>query len=254
LIKAFFQILGPRFLAGGDFNSKHTHWGSRLTTTKGRELAKLLQANNYSFLSTGSPTYWPTDTNKTPDLLDFFITNGISTNYAEVDTGYDLTSDHSPVIPTLSTAVKIGNHHLGYTLLKRAGKHKNTIRDKVDLKPKLKTREDIVTATEDFISTIQQAAQLATPTRAHQCISTSLPLDIKRKVVFKRRARAKWQKTHAPDDRRLYNASNKLKTALRNLSNDSFTKYVSNLRRDDCSIWKPIKAKKKPQTPLPPNP
>ena len=103
--KAFFQILGPRFLEGGDFNSKHTLWGSRLTTTKGRELAKLLQANNCSFLSTGSPTYWPTDTNKTPDLLDF-ITNGISTNYAEVESSYDLTSDHSPIIATLSTAVK----------------------------------------------------------------------------------------------------------------------------------------------------
>jgi len=77
--KAFFQTLGPRFLTGGDFNSKHTLWGSRLTSKKGRELAKLLQANN-SFLSAGSPTYWPTDTNKTPDLLDFFITNGISKN------------------------------------------------------------------------------------------------------------------------------------------------------------------------------
>jgi len=72
-------------------------------------------------------------------------------------------------------------------------------------------------------------------------------------VAIKHRARAKWQKTHAPEDRRLYNnASNKLKTALRNLSNDSFTKYVSTLRRDDYSIRKPIKAKKKPQTPLPP--
>ena len=72
-------------------------------------------------------------------------------------------------------------------------------------------------------------------------------------VAIKRRAKAKWQKTHAPDDRRLYNnASNKLKTALPNLSNDSFTKYDSTLRRDDYSIYKPIKARKKPQTPLPP--
>jgi hypothetical protein len=131
--------------------------------------------------------------------------------------------------------------------------YKNIIRDKVDLKPKLETSEDIVTATEDFISTLQQAAHLATPTRPPQSTSTSLPLDIKRVVALKRRARAKWQKTHAPDDRRLYNtASNKLKTALRNLRNDSFTKYVSSLRRDDYSIWKPIKARKKPQTQLPP--
>ena len=37
LFQTFFQTLGPRFIAGGNYNSKHTVWGSRLTTTKGRE-------------------------------------------------------------------------------------------------------------------------------------------------------------------------------------------------------------------------
>jgi hypothetical protein len=31
-----------------------------------------------------------------------------------------------------------------------------------------------------------------------------------------------------------------------------FAAYVSTLKRDDKSIWKPIKTMKKPQTPLPP--
>jgi hypothetical protein len=70
----------------------------------------------------------------------------------------------------------------------------------VDLKPKLKTSEDIETATKKFISILQQAARLATPIRT-QRTSTTLPLDIKRMVAIKRRARAKWQKTHAPDDK-----------------------------------------------------
>ena len=30
--------LGPRFIVEGDFNAKHTEWGSRLITTKNREL------------------------------------------------------------------------------------------------------------------------------------------------------------------------------------------------------------------------
>jgi len=79
--------------------------------------------------------------------------------------------------------------------------YKNIIRNKAVPKPKLKTREDIVTATEDFIRTIQQAAQIATPTRAPPRTSSSLPLDIKGMVAIKRRARAKWQKTHAPEDK-----------------------------------------------------
>jgi hypothetical protein len=36
--EAFFQTLGPKFIAGGDYNSIHNLWDSRLTTTNGREL------------------------------------------------------------------------------------------------------------------------------------------------------------------------------------------------------------------------
>ena len=63
----FSHSLGKTFIARVDFNSKSTLWGSRLTT-KGRELEKVLQANNYAPLSAGSPTYWPTDIHKIPDL------------------------------------------------------------------------------------------------------------------------------------------------------------------------------------------
>jgi hypothetical protein len=66
----FFRTPGQRFSAGGDYNSKNVLWGSRLTTTKGKELAKLVQDNNYSYVSSGTPTYWPTDPAKIPDLLD----------------------------------------------------------------------------------------------------------------------------------------------------------------------------------------
>jgi hypothetical protein len=96
----FFSTLGPKFMAGGDYNSKHTVWGSHITTTKGRELY-LLQEKNYSFLTTRNPTYSPMDPNKQPDLLDFFVTNGISST--AIEPSYDLSADHSPVIATIST-------------------------------------------------------------------------------------------------------------------------------------------------------
>jgi len=38
------------------------------------------------------------------DLLDFFISKGISTNQIEIESLYDLTSDHTPVLLTLSTS------------------------------------------------------------------------------------------------------------------------------------------------------
>jgi exonuclease III len=102
--KDFFQHLGPKFIAGGDFNSKHTLWGSRLITNKGRELTKVLHENSYSPLSTSTPTYWPTYPGKVPDL-DFFVTSGISKSYMEIEFNLDLSSDHTPVITTISTTI-----------------------------------------------------------------------------------------------------------------------------------------------------
>jgi len=53
----FFKTLGHRFITEGDFNAKNTVWGSRLTTTKGRELLKAMRNNNLQHLSTRQPMY-----------------------------------------------------------------------------------------------------------------------------------------------------------------------------------------------------
>lgn len=39
----FFKTLENRFIAVGDYNAKHTHWGSRLIQPKGRELLKAIE-------------------------------------------------------------------------------------------------------------------------------------------------------------------------------------------------------------------
>jgi hypothetical protein len=67
----FFRTLGNTFIAGGDYNCKNSLRGSRLTTTKARELSKLIQTQKYSFLTTGTATYWLSDPGKIPDLWIF---------------------------------------------------------------------------------------------------------------------------------------------------------------------------------------
>ena len=141
----FFQTLGSTFVAGGDCNSEQPLWGSRLKTTKGRELSKVLQENNsYSFLSTGRPTYWPTVGNKTPDLLDFFVTNRISLAYTDIQSSYDLTSGHSPIVATINTsaivskpAQRLHNSQTNWDTYSRI------IQDKANLSIILKEYEDV---------------------------------------------------------------------------------------------------------------
>lgn len=71
------HTLGENFILGGDFNAKYTHWGSKLTTSKGRQLYAAIRENGSEVLSIGSPTYWPSDPQKS--VIDFYIIRKIST-------------------------------------------------------------------------------------------------------------------------------------------------------------------------------
>jgi exonuclease III len=50
-LQSFYQKIGNHFIIGGDFNSKHTNWGSRYINTRGRILEKSISKNNISFNS-----------------------------------------------------------------------------------------------------------------------------------------------------------------------------------------------------------
>jgi len=89
-LQHFYASLGHRFLAGGDYNAKHTHWGSRLIAPRGHELLKAIQKENLMYVSTGEPKYWPSDKRKIPDLLDFRITKGIPAHSIQAVAGFDV--------------------------------------------------------------------------------------------------------------------------------------------------------------------
>jgi hypothetical protein len=99
------ESYGSRYFIGGDWNAKHSQWGARLITPKGKNLLEAMNRQNCNYLSTGEPTYWPSDYNKLPDLLDLFIYKGITTNYIEIEPNHELSFDHTPIIATLSTHV-----------------------------------------------------------------------------------------------------------------------------------------------------
>jgi hypothetical protein len=74
---SFYSTLGHRFLAEGDYNAENCHWGSRLTSPRGRELFSAIQMANIAHVSTGEPTHWPSDRWKMPDLIDFAVVQRI---------------------------------------------------------------------------------------------------------------------------------------------------------------------------------
>jgi hypothetical protein len=118
---------------------------------------------------------------------------------------------------------------------------------------KFKEQEDVELQTNSLLSILQHAAKEATQNSNPQRTTTNIPYEIKSLIAGKRNGRSTWQRTHTPDSRIIFNQnSNKLKSKLQEMRNEFFKQYVSNLKRDDNSIWKPIKNKRKPASTSPP--
>ena len=114
---------------------------------------------------------------------------------------YDLSSDHSPIITTLGTTIyhskpqaRLHNSRTNWDT------YKTEIRSLLNVQWKLKTQEDIDTATSHFTKSLRQAAKAATPIANLRGTSTTsnsytinsqpsnyLPSHIKHLVALKRR-------------------------------------------------------------------
>lgn len=253
----FFQTLGERFVLGGDFNAKNTYWGSRLTNTKGKNLMKAIKQIKGDVISTGSPTYWPTDPNKIPDLIDFFIYKNLSSNYLQTQQSYDMNSDHSPIYLEVSEQILQVQNAL--TLVNKFtdwGSFKIELDCNIDLKVPLKTPEQLNVEVDNFTKIIQQVAWNNTPVIKKRATRNNYPYDILQLINEKRKQRNVWHKTRYPrDKKKLNNLAKQLKRKIQ-LFNDATTEnYLQNLTSDrstNYSLWKATKNIKRPITQIPP--
>lgn len=253
----FFNNLGNKFLAGGDYNAKHQHWGSRLATPRGRQLLNTITNNNFDYLSTGQPTYWPTDRNKIPDVLDFFVTKGMPRNFLNIVSNFDLSSDHSPVIVTVGTTILHKQPKLSLS-----SKHTNwdyyrqLINESLNMKIPLQSIDDIDNALDCINVCIQTAAKEATPSVCSSVREIYYPVHIKNKIAEKRQLRRIWQNSRNPNDKtNLNRATQHLKRLLFNIKNQWFNDYTSSLsasETSDYTLWKATKRIKQPIVSIPP--
>lgn len=241
MFTTFFRSLGPRFVAGGDFNSKHLVWGSRLNNPRGRNLYNSLTSNNYAFISPPAPTYWPTALNKQPDILDFFVTNNLNT-FSSIHFIDELSSDHSCLELTLSSAPicmplkpSLTRGRIDWDAF-ASNVHNTTI-----LNIPLKSIDDIEAAVESFNRTIQQAAWSAcseTLTTSYRAKPPHYPSYIRTLIRDKRKARKAWQNSRRPLDKVFYNRlNNQLKDHIKRFKSHIFNNEISSLTTDDNSLW-----------------
>ena len=255
--KEIFETIGDRFIIGGDFNAKHTHWGSRLITPKGRQLFKSAEDCGCEFVSTGKPTYWPTDTGEKPDLIDFFVVKKISSLYLKVEEGDDLNSDHSPVYLTLSSNIveKESNPYLTnkYTDWEY---FRNLLVSNTNIVPEAETEEDLDEAIIKLTNSIQDAAWKSTPIIKRKLPGRNYPTEVRNMVKEKRKLRRRWQRTRNPEIKTLLNSKTKeLSLTIKDIENSTMQKTLTELSNDkssDYSLWKATKRLKNPINQIPP--
>jgi hypothetical protein len=126
-------------------------------------------------------------------------------------------------------------------------KYREEITNNLNLKIKLKSKEDLEVAIETLTKVMQEAATQSTPPLEPQKRFNNIPLEMKQLLREKRKARAMWHRTHIPTYKTRYNQlTNELKAKIKEMRDASFTYYIRNLSRYDYSIWKPIKNKRIP--------
>jgi hypothetical protein len=215
-----------------------------------------MESMNLKNLSMRAPTYWPYDRNKLPDLVDFCITKSITQDFAVAKSCFDLSSDHSSILITLTADALnneiepiLSNRHIHWDHFRFL------VNERLTLNIPLKT-EDIEAAAKFFNATIQWGGWNATPEHKRMLEAYNCPINIKQKIEEKRRLRREWRCLQTPASKRLLNAATQeLKLLLHDNKNYCIQTFLPGLtptKSTDYSVWKATKKLRHVKKPSPP--
>lgn len=253
----YLNSLGQHFIAGGDWNAKHVHWGSRLITTRGRELKKSVENLHLTTLATPEPTHWPTDRKRLPDVLDFFVLKGLSGYSRSVKSCLDGSSGHTPVILQVSNmGLKYDARPMLYNRRTDWESFRELVEDRLCLKIALKNKEEIEAATTQFERVVQSCCWSCTPETTNLQPKRTIPDNIRAQILEKRRLRRIWHNSRHPEDKRAFNkAAKELKVIIDQVANDTASGQIESLTATSAtnySLWKACKNADRPVAPKPP--
>jgi len=73
--------LYSNIIMAGDLNSKHTNCGCRVSNPNGNKLQEYIPTSAGIISALNTPTYFPSDTNRFPDILDILVIKSIPYNF-----------------------------------------------------------------------------------------------------------------------------------------------------------------------------
>jgi len=231
-------------IVAGDLNSKHTNWDCRVNNLNGVRLQNFIANTPYSIAAPNKPTYFPTDINRLPDILDILLLKSIPFVCMQ-ETLAELDSDHAPVKITLNSTSQ--SYHCNNSLIK--GKpnwdiYSNQIKTKLKIPSSIPSLQVAEQTLEHLITVITEAAQACFKPKTHNNSLNIgfIPHFILSLIRQKQIVRRNWQIQRNPATKKLLNQlTKKVKIALQNHRVSSYNNYLSNMHQGDTNLWKASK-------------
>lgn len=248
----FFNSLHHSFITG-DFNAKHSAWGSRLNNSNGSLL--LNDITNYNLLihSQDSPTHYSYINTVLPDILDFGLSKNIPF-FVTTNVLTALPSDHRPISFSFSISPIHTKPEYPYHLHKINWSHFQILLDfLLPSIPKLLTTNQI----DQYISLLQHSIldtlDLMAPSPIKSDSRPPIPLSIHKLILHKRKIRNYWLRHRSPYLKTYLNFLTKEVRKLLYLNQANHIIRQSHYTNiNDSSLWNTTRRILKKQTIIPP--
>jgi endonuclease/exonuclease/phosphatase family metal-dependent hydrolase len=191
--------LGHKVILAGDFNAKHSMWGSRLNNTAGQTLLSHYYKNNYIISAPAQSTFFPDRLTSRSDILDIAILSNVLTKHSIRTLGNLSNSDHRPVLMSF-------NSHFEPTELKTIFNYSaanwNLFQTGILNRLNMQCLHGICSINEiDVAATrltdiIPKAARQAIPLKTISYSSLQISSSTRALIEIRNRLRNQWQRTH----------------------------------------------------------
>ncbi|KAL4144100.1 hypothetical protein QTP88_006330 [Uroleucon formosanum] len=235
--------LDNSIIMAGDLNAKHTNWGCRVINPNGTKLLSFIANTPYTNYAPNEPTYFPSDVNRQPDILDILLIKSfplICTQEALAE----LDSDHIPVKITINSSSQ--SYQSNNSLIK--GKpnwdiFSNQINTNLIIPKTIPTIQAAEQMSEHLTTVIADAARACSKPTLHNTKNIGfLPQYILSLIQRKHHARRIWQNQRNTENKKILNKLTKdVRTALQNYRVSSYNSYLLNMYPGDSNLWKETK-------------
>jgi len=127
------------------------------------------------------------------------VSKNLSSSFIDVTEEFDLVSDHSTIVLTLSeTLIKKGRNPTLPNYLTDWDTFRETLANRLNLLVALTTTDELEDEVQKFVTDIQHSAWEATPLLTTRVKCNTYPQEIREKIAGKRKIRKRWQMTRDP--------------------------------------------------------